>query len=66
MAKSLVMFVNEEGNGTVPRMALANLRAEDLARQAYCIHSTKTVNCLALSKMFTVSIISGLTSRTIF
>ena len=66
MAKRLEMFVNEKGNGTVPRMALANLGAEDLARQAYCKHSTKTVNFLTLSKMFIVSITSALTSRTIF
>ena len=66
MAKSFEMFVYEEGNGTVSRMALANLRAEDLARKTYCKHSTKIVNCLALSKMFTVSIISDLTSRIIF
>ena len=46
--------MNEEGNGTVPRMALANLRAEHLARKVYCKHSTNTVNFLALSKMSTV------------
>ena len=53
MAKSLEMFVNEKGIGTVTRMALANLRAEDLARQAYCKHSTNTVNFFALLNCLT-------------